>query len=54
MLEGTASAKLVWLPLSRDQLALCWDVMLTSRTRGRDVPRAGGGADRARCCCGAA
>lgn len=32
-LMGTASARLVWLPRSRDQLALCWDVILTSRSR---------------------
>ncbi len=30
---GTASARLVWLPVSRDRLGLCWDVVLMSRTR---------------------
>ena len=33
VLQGTASARLVWLPASKDRLDLCWDVVLMSRTR---------------------
>jgi uncharacterized repeat protein (TIGR01451 family) len=32
--KGNAEAKLVWLPMSKTQLRLCWDVVLMSRTRG--------------------
>jgi len=31
--KGKAEARLVWLPMSRTQLRLCWDVILMSRTR---------------------
>ena len=34
VLKGRATAKLIWLPLSKDRLALCWDVILMSRPRG--------------------
>lgn len=33
VLKGYATAEPIWLPISRDQLRLCWDVILTSRTR---------------------
>ena len=33
-LKGEAQAKLVWLPLNPATLRLCWDVVLTGRTRG--------------------
>ncbi|PYJ07002.1 MAG: hypothetical protein DME25_04850, partial [Verrucomicrobia bacterium] len=33
-LNGTAEARLVWLPMGRDRLRLCWEVILTSRVRG--------------------
>ena len=33
-LNGTAEARLVWLPMSRDRLRLSWEVTLTSRARG--------------------
>ncbi len=33
-LKGEADAKLIWLPMDRDTLRLCWDVTLMSRTRG--------------------
>ncbi|MCX6895243.1 MAG: M36 family metallopeptidase [Verrucomicrobia bacterium] len=32
-LRGEVSARLVWLPLSATQLALCWEVTLTSRAQ---------------------
>jgi len=32
-LKGNAEARLVWLPMSRDRLQLCWDVIIMSRTR---------------------
>jgi uncharacterized repeat protein (TIGR01451 family) len=32
--KGNAEAKLIWLPMSRDRMRLCWDVILMSRTRG--------------------
>ncbi len=32
--KGGAEAKLIWLPMDRDTLRLCWDVVLTSKTRG--------------------
>jgi len=32
-LPGETIARLVWLPLARDHLTLCWDVLLTSRAR---------------------
>ena len=32
-LKGEAEAKLTWLPMDRNTLRLCWDVILTSRTR---------------------
>ena len=31
---GAASARLTWLPMQRDALRLCWEVVLTSRSRG--------------------
>jgi hypothetical protein len=34
VLKGAAEAKLVWLPMNPEQLRLCWDVILTGRTRG--------------------
>src|ERR1017187_3721537 len=34
VLKGEAEAKLVWLPLNKEQLRLCWDVILTGRKRG--------------------
>src|SRR5205823_4572486 len=33
-LNGTADAKLVWLPMSQKSLRLCWEIVLTSRARG--------------------
>jgi hypothetical protein len=33
-LLGDATEKLIWLPLDRTRLALCWDILLVSRTRG--------------------
>ncbi|MFZ2644495.1 MAG: M36 family metallopeptidase, partial [Verrucomicrobiia bacterium] len=33
-LLGETDAKLVWLPMNRDTLQLCWEVVLTSQTRG--------------------
>jgi len=33
-LNGPVHTKLVWLPMSRDALRLCWDVILVSRARG--------------------
>lgn len=33
-LSGPAYAKLVWLPLNRNALRLCWDLILVSRARG--------------------
>ncbi len=33
-LNGSAEARLIWLPMSRTHLSLCWDVILTSRSRG--------------------
>ena len=32
-LKGAAEAKLIWLPMDKDNLRLCWDVVLTGRTR---------------------
>ena len=32
--SGAASAQLIWLPLDRDTLRLCWEVILTSKERG--------------------
>jgi hypothetical protein len=32
-LKGDATAHLVWLPMNRDSLRLCWDVVLMSRAR---------------------
>ncbi len=34
ILLGESEAKLAWLPVDGDRLRLCWDVILTSRTRG--------------------
>jgi uncharacterized repeat protein (TIGR01451 family) len=34
VLKGDAEARLVWLPMNKDQLRLCWDVTLTGRKRG--------------------
>src|SRR6185503_9300193 len=33
-LRGRAEVKLIWLPMSRDRLRLCWDVVLTTRSKG--------------------
>ncbi|MBI5384185.1 MAG: M36 family metallopeptidase [Verrucomicrobia bacterium] len=33
-LKGESTARLVWLPLDREELRLCWDVLLTSGSRG--------------------
>lgn len=33
-LDGDADAWLTWLPMSKNSLRLCWDVTLTSHTRG--------------------
>ena len=33
-LKGDATAHLVWLPMNRASLRLCWEVVLMSRTRG--------------------
>ena len=33
-LKGEAEAKLIWLPMDRQSLRLCWDVVLMSRSRG--------------------
>ncbi len=33
-LNGDARVKLVWLPMNRSNLRLCWDAELTSRARG--------------------
>ncbi len=33
-LLGDTDARLVWLPMDRTQMRLCWEVLLTSRTRG--------------------
>ena len=33
-LLGKTSAHLVWLPIDRSTMRLCWEVILTSRTRG--------------------
>ncbi len=32
-LKGRVEAKLVWLPMGKDRLRLCWDVILVSRAR---------------------
>ena len=32
-LKGNATARLVWLPINRDSLRLCWEVILMSRAR---------------------
>ena len=32
-LKGNATARLVWLPMSRESLRLCWEVILMSRAR---------------------
>src|SRR5205807_2125143 len=34
LLRGETKTWLVWLPLNRDALRLCWHVLLTSRARG--------------------
>lgn len=34
VLLGETDVRLVWLPLDRTQMRLCWDVTLTSRARG--------------------
>lgn len=34
-LSGDIAASLVWLPMSRKDLRLCWDVLFTSRSRGQ-------------------
>jgi hypothetical protein len=33
-LVGEATAELVWLPMNKDELRLCWNVVLKPRTRG--------------------
>lgn len=33
-LKGPAEARLVWLPLNRNSLRLCWEIVLMSRARG--------------------
>ena len=33
-LLGKTNVKLVWLPITRSTMRLCWEVILTSRTRG--------------------
>ncbi len=33
-LNGETEVKLVWLPMDRSRLRLCWEVLLTSRARG--------------------
>ena len=33
-LKGKAEARLIWLPLDKQTLRLCWDVILMSRSRG--------------------
>ncbi len=33
-LKGEADAKLIWLPMDKSTLRLCWDVILMSRARG--------------------
>ena len=33
-LKGPAGTQLLWLPMDRDHLRLCWDVVLMSRRRG--------------------
>jgi hypothetical protein len=33
-LKGDATVQLVWLPMSRNQLRLCWEVIFMSRSRG--------------------
>ncbi len=33
-LRGETSTSLVWVPMKREELRLCWDVILTSRLRG--------------------
>jgi hypothetical protein len=33
-LKGEAEVKLIWLPLDKQALQLCWDVILMSRSRG--------------------
>ena len=33
-LKGEADAKLIWLPMDKNTLRLCWDVILMSRARG--------------------
>ena len=33
-LRGEADAKLIWLPMDKNTLRLCWDVILMSRARG--------------------
>jgi len=33
-LKGETELKLTWLPMEKNTLRLCWDVILTSRTRG--------------------
>jgi hypothetical protein len=34
VLKGEAEAKLIWLPMDKDSLRLCWDVVLMSKQRG--------------------
>jgi hypothetical protein len=33
-LKGEATVKLIWLPMSRDRLTLCWDVVFMAERRG--------------------
>ncbi|MCX6928243.1 MAG: hypothetical protein NT154_34285, partial [Verrucomicrobia bacterium] len=33
-LKGETEVKLIWLPLDKETLRLCWDVVLVSRKRG--------------------
>ena len=33
-IEGEAAASLVWLPMDRNKMRLCWDVVLAGRTQG--------------------
>jgi hypothetical protein len=33
--KGDAEAQLTWLPMNREKLRLCWDVILMSRARGQ-------------------
>src|SRR5204863_5753565 len=32
-IKGQGECRLIWLPLSRDQLRLCWEVVFTSASR---------------------